>query len=56
MGEMRNIYAVLVGKPTEKKHLGETNVARKIILKWILKKLENAEGIQLAQDSSRDLL
>jgi hypothetical protein len=37
MGERRNLYRILVGKPEEKKRpLGRRGVDGKIILKWIL--------------------
>jgi hypothetical protein len=36
MGEMRNAYEILVGKPEGKRSLGRSNI--NIILKWILGK------------------
>jgi hypothetical protein len=37
MGEMKNEYMVLVGKPEERDHLEELIVDESIILKWMLK-------------------
>jgi hypothetical protein len=37
-GEIRNAYRVLVGKPEVKKHLEETGIDGRMILKWILGK------------------
>jgi hypothetical protein len=34
--KMRNAYKILVGNPG-KRHLGETGVNDRIVLKWILK-------------------
>jgi hypothetical protein len=34
--EMRNAYKILIGKP-RKRHLGETGVNDRRVLKWILK-------------------
>jgi len=36
MGEMRNVYAVLVGKPAGGDHLEDLCIDERIILKWIL--------------------
>jgi hypothetical protein len=38
MGEVRNEYNILVGKPEGKNHLEDLGVAGKIILKWLLGK------------------
>jgi hypothetical protein len=38
MGEMRNAYNILTGKPEGKNHLEDPGVDVKIILKWILGK------------------
>ena len=38
MGERRDIYRVLVGKPEGKNHLGDPGVDGRIILRWILRK------------------
>jgi hypothetical protein len=38
MGEMKNVYNILVGKPEKKRLLGRPGVDSKIILKWILGK------------------
>jgi hypothetical protein len=37
-GEMRNICTVLIGKTEGNRPLGDLDVARRIILKWILEK------------------
>jgi hypothetical protein len=36
MGEMRNAYEILVGKPEGKSPFGRLRVDGRIILKWIL--------------------
>jgi hypothetical protein len=38
MGDMRNAYNILVGKPERKKTLEDIGVDEKIILEWILGK------------------
>jgi hypothetical protein len=38
MGEMRNAYNILVGKPEGKSPFGRSRRDRKIILKWILER------------------
>jgi hypothetical protein len=38
MGEYRNTYKRLAGKPEEKNHLENLGVDRRKILKWILQK------------------
>jgi len=38
MGERRDVYTVLVGKPEEKSSLGEPGVDGRIILRWIFRK------------------
>jgi hypothetical protein len=38
MGEMRNAYHSLLGKPEEKRPLEDIRIDGKIILKWILGK------------------
>jgi hypothetical protein len=38
MGQIRNAYRALVGKPERKRPLGRLDVGGSIILKWILKK------------------
>jgi hypothetical protein len=39
MGEIRNVYKILVGKPEGKRPLGRHKSRWSIILKWILEKL-----------------
>jgi hypothetical protein len=36
MGQMRNAYKILVGKPEGKYHAEDLRVDRRIILEWIL--------------------
>jgi hypothetical protein len=38
MGEKRNAYRVLVGRPEGKNHWEDLDVGGRIILKWILQK------------------
>jgi len=38
MGDKRNVYAILTGKPDGKRPLGRPSTDRKIILKCILRK------------------
>jgi hypothetical protein len=38
MGEKRNAYRILVGKPEEKRPLGRPRRSEWIILKWILQR------------------
>jgi hypothetical protein len=38
MGEMRNTYKMLVGKPEGKRQLGRLRIYGRIILKWSLRK------------------
>ena len=40
MGEDRGVHRVLVGKPDGKSHWGDQDVDRRIILRWIFRKLE----------------
>jgi hypothetical protein len=40
MGKKWNAYRVLVGKPERKRSLGELNLGRRIILRWIFKELD----------------
>jgi hypothetical protein len=56
MGEGRNVYRVLVGKPEGKGHLEDGGVGGSIGLEWILGRLTGAGGgvewIHLAQDGA----
>ena len=38
MGERRDLYRVLVGKPEEKRHLGDPGVDGRTMLRWIFMK------------------
>jgi hypothetical protein len=38
MGEWRDVYRVLVGKPEGKNHLGDPAVDGRIMLRWIFNK------------------
>ena len=44
MGESREVNRVLVGKPEGKSHWGDQGVDRRIILRWIFRKLEGVVG------------
>jgi hypothetical protein len=48
---MRNVYKILVGKSEEKRPLGRLGVVGRIILKWILNRMEgcglNSSGLGL---------
>ena len=44
MGEDRGVHRVLVGKPEGKSRWGDQDVDRRIILRWIFKKLEGVVG------------
>jgi hypothetical protein len=45
MGEERGVHRVLVGKPEGKRALGDPDVNGRIILGWILRKLEGVVWI-----------
>ena len=38
MGERRDVYSVLVGKPEGKRPIGDPGVDSRIILRWIFRK------------------
>jgi hypothetical protein len=42
MGENRNAYRILVGKPEEKRPLEDLDVGGRIILRWVL---ERQDGV-----------
>ena len=44
MGEGRGVHRVLVGKPEEKRPLGDPDVDGRIILRCIFRKLEGVVG------------
>jgi hypothetical protein len=45
IGERRGAYRVLVGKSESKRPLENTGLDGRIILRWILKKLEGGNGL-----------
>jgi hypothetical protein len=47
MGEIRNAYNILVGRPEGKNHLEDLGVDRRMILEWIK---EDVDWMHLAQD------
>jgi hypothetical protein len=44
MGEERGVHRVLVGKPEGKSRWGDTDVDGRMILRWMLRKLEGVVG------------
>jgi hypothetical protein len=38
MGEMRNEYIMLVGRPEGKEPLGDVGIGKRMILEWVLEK------------------
>jgi hypothetical protein len=44
MGERSGVYRVLVGKPGERDYWGDPDADGRIILRWILRKLEGVMG------------
>ena len=46
MGEDRGVHRALVGKPEGKRPLGRPDVDGRIILRWILRKLEGVVGTE----------
>jgi hypothetical protein len=50
MGEKRNAYRILVGKPEGKSHWENQDIGWWIILKWILEGLDGVDWIDMAQD------
>jgi hypothetical protein len=44
MGEERGVHRVLVGKPEGKSRWGDPDVDGRIILRWMLRKLEGVVG------------
>jgi hypothetical protein len=55
MGERRDVYRVLVGKPAGKDHLGNPSIDGTIILRWIFRKwvVGGTDWVELAQDRDR---
>ena len=54
MGESRDGYRVLVGKPEGRRPLEDRGVDGRIILEWILEKWDGGtDGIDLAQDGDK---
>jgi hypothetical protein len=53
MGEMRNMYNILIGKPEGKRPLGRPSCER-IILDWFLRReWENVDWMNLAKDRNQ---
>jgi hypothetical protein len=48
MGERRGAYRVLVGKPKERDHLEDPGVDGGIILKYIFRKWDRGNGLDLS--------
>jgi hypothetical protein len=44
MGEERGVHRVLVGKPEGKSHWGDPDIDGRIILRWMVRKLEGVVG------------
>jgi hypothetical protein len=44
MGENRGVHRVLVGKPEGKRRWGDPDLDGRIILRWMLRKLEGVVG------------
>jgi hypothetical protein len=55
MGEMKGVYRVLVGNLRKRDHLEDPGINRRIILRWIFRKLDGAgmDWNDLAQDRDR---
>ena len=54
MGERKNAYRVLVGRPEERDHLEDLGADGRMILIWIFKTWEGEmDWIELAQDKDR---
>jgi hypothetical protein len=55
MGEGRDAYRILVGRPEGRNHLEYPGVDARIILKWIFKKWDGGgmDWSDMAQDSDR---
>jgi hypothetical protein len=45
MGEGREFYRVVMGKPRRKNHLGDPGVDGRIIIRWIFRKLDVGVGL-----------
>jgi hypothetical protein len=45
MGEIRDAYRVLVGKPEGRNHLEDPGLHGRIILKWILENWDGGHGL-----------
>jgi len=55
MGESRDVYRALVGKPEEKRPLGRPSIYERITLRWIFRKWDGGgmDWIDLAQARDR---
>jgi hypothetical protein len=53
MGERRGVYRVMVGELEGRDHLGDSGIDGRIILRWIFRKWNVGDWLNLAQDRDR---